>query len=68
MKNKSQVNDQAAKGGLLGIFFYLANKYNLDPEIVLLATPVIAAVMASLSSKIGDPQVASFFSDKEQKN
>lgn len=66
MKNKSQVNDQAVKGGLLGIFFYLANKYNLDAEIVLLVTPVIAALMASISSKIGDPEVASFFGDKKQ--
>jgi phage shock protein PspC (stress-responsive transcriptional regulator) len=66
MANKAQMNDQAAKGGLLGVFFYVANKYNLDPEIVLVLTPVIAALLASLSTKVGDPEVASFFSEKQE--
>ena len=66
MANKAQLNDQAVKGGLLGIFFYFANRYNLDAEIVLVLTPLIAALLASLSTKFGDPKLASFFNEKEK--
>lgn len=58
--NKMQLTDQAAKGGVLGILVYLANKANLDPEFIALCMPVLAGVLAWASTKIGDPELASF--------
>lgn len=61
---KPQVTDQAAKGGAMGLFVYFANKANLDPALIALAMPLIGAVFAFVSTKIGDPQIASFFGNK----
>ena len=58
--NKMQLTDQAAKGGVLGILVYLANKANLDQEFVALCLPVLAGILAWASTKIGDPELASF--------
>ena len=55
-----QLTDQAAKGGVLGILVYLANKANLDQEFVALCMPVLAGALAWASTKIGDPELASF--------
>lgn len=63
---KPQVTDQAAKGGAMGLFVYFAAKYNLDPALMALAMPLIGAVFAYASTKIGDPQIASFFSQKAE--
>lgn len=58
--NKMQLTDQAAKGGVLGIAVYLATKANLDQEFIALCMPVLAGVLAWASTKIGDPELASF--------
>ncbi len=58
--NKMQMADQAAKGGVMGILIYLATKANLDPEFIALCMPVVAGVLAWASTKIGDPELASF--------
>ena len=64
MSTKSQNLDQAVKGGALGVWVYLAAKQNLDAEVVAVLTPAIAYALAWLSTKIGDPTVASFLAKK----
>jgi hypothetical protein len=59
-----QVGDQSAKGGVMGIAIYFMVKYNVDPALIAMATPLLAGVLAAASKKIGDPNVASFFGDK----
>jgi hypothetical protein len=56
-----QVGDQSVKGGVLGVAIYFMSKYNMDPALIAMLTPMIAAVMAVASKKIGDPEIASFF-------
>ena len=59
--------DGAAKGGAIGIVVYLCNRYNVDPAITALAMPLVAALLALVSTKIGDPNIASFFGAPEKK-
>lgn len=59
--SKTQVGDQVAKGGIMALVVYLANKGDLDPELIAICMPLIAGVMAWVSCKIGDPAIASFF-------
>jgi len=63
--SKSQLGDQMAKGGVMGLVVYFANKGNIDPELLAICMPLIAGVMAVVSSKIGDPDIASFFDAKK---
>jgi hypothetical protein len=58
--------DQTLKGGLLGLFTYAAHYYDLDPGFVAAAMPVLAGVLAWLSSKLGDPHRASFVPTKDK--
>lgn len=62
---KNQAMDQTAKGGVLGILTYLAMKYDVDPALVALAMPLVSAVLAWASTKIGDPAIASFVGTKD---
>lgn len=64
MTNRNQSVDQTAKGGVLGIIVYLCVKYEIDPALTALAMPLVAAVLSWASTKIGDPQVASFVGSK----
>lgn len=50
----------AASGGVLGIITYLLMKIEVDPALVSMALPLIAAVLSWVSTKIGDPTIASF--------
>jgi hypothetical protein len=61
MKNNvhAQHADQTVKGGLLGLFTYLAMKYSMDPALTALLMPLIAGVLSWASSRIGDPKLAS---------
>lgn len=59
--SKTQVSDQIAKGGIMALVVYFANKGDIDPELLAICMPLIAGVMAWVSTKIGDPAVASFF-------
>lgn len=65
MEKKSQNMDQVLKGGALGVVVYLCDKYSVDPTLTALAMPLVAAVLAWASTKIGDPAVASFLAKKE---
>jgi hypothetical protein len=65
MSTKSQSLDQAVKGGALGVWIYFATtQWNLDGEVIAVLTPAIAYGLAWVSTKIGDPTVASFLAKK----
>lgn len=64
--NKSTAADGIAKGGAMGVVVYLCDKYSIDPMLTALAMPLVAAVLAMVSTKIGDPNVASFFAPKAE--
>ena len=61
-----QTADQATKGGLMGLFTYLAIHYNVDPGLIAAGMPVVAGILAWLSTKIGDPELACLFIPKTE--
>ena len=66
-KAHRQISDQTTKGGLLGIMIYTMSRNNVDPVLIGLIVPVAASVLAWVSTKIGDPDLACLFiSDKDK--
>ena len=61
-----QTADQATKGGLMGLFTYLAIHYKVDPGLIAAGMPVLAGILAWLSTKIGDPELACLFIPKSE--
>jgi hypothetical protein len=61
-----QIGDQSTKGGLLGIFVYALSKNNVDPVLIGLLVPVVASVLAYLSTLIGNKELACLFIPKRQ--
>lgn len=59
---KSQAIDQGGKGLAASLITYLLVKYGMDTELIFIVMPVITLLLAFVSSKIGDPTIASFFS------
>lgn len=55
----AQHADQTVKGGLLGVFTYLAMNYSIDPGLTAMLIPLLAGFLSYVSSKIGDPALAS---------
>lgn len=47
-----QVTDQSFKGGLMGVAMYFMAKYNMDPALMAILTPMIAATLAIVSKKV----------------
>lgn len=66
-KARKQISDQSAKGGLLGVFVYVMSKNSVDPILIGLLVPIISSVLAYVSTKIGDPELACIFVDKPDK-
>ena len=66
-KSHRQIGDQTTKGGLLGIFIYVLSRNNVDPVLIGLLVPVVASVLAWISTKIGDPNLACMFIPNEKK-
>lgn len=66
--NKPQTADQVFKSGLLGLFVYFANRWNMDPVLVSILVPMIGAVLAYASQHVGNPDLASFFESKTDKD
>lgn len=62
--NRSQNLDQSAKGGLIGVLFALGVKAGIDTSILIALSPVVAALLSQLSTKVGDPTIASFIGSK----
>ena len=66
MSNK-QIADQTFKGGLQGVICFFLWKSKLDRELIFMLMPITSTVMAWLSTKIGDPNLACLFITDEQK-
>ena len=64
---KRQIGDQTTKGGLLGIMIYALSRNNIDPVLIGLIVPVAASVLAWVSTKIGDPDLACMFIPDDKK-
>ena len=66
-KSHRQIGDQTTKGGLLGIACYAMWKAHFDPVLISMLMPVMSSVLAYLSTKIGDKDLACLFipDDKE---
>lgn len=62
-----QTVDQTLKGAVLALGGYVANKYNVDPQIIALSVPVAAGLMAWLSTLFGNKHTACLFVEKENK-
>ena len=60
-KAHRQISDQTTKGGLLGIMIYTLSRNNVDPVLIGLLVPIAASVLAWISTKIGDPDLACLF-------
>ena len=60
-KAHRQISDQTTKGGLLGVMIYTLSRNNVDPVLIGLLVPVAASVLAWVSTKIGDPDLACLF-------
>jgi len=67
-KSHRQIGDQTTKGGLIGLFIYWATQNNIDPALTALLVPIISSVLAWLSTKIGDPDLACIFIPKNDKD
>jgi hypothetical protein len=65
-KSNRQIGDQSTKGGLLGIFVYALSKNNVDPVLIGLLVPVVASVLAYLSTLIGNKDLACLFIPKDK--
>ena len=60
-KAKRQIGDQTTKGALIGLMIYGLNAQGVDPMLISLLVPVASSVLAWLSTKIGDPDLACLF-------
>jgi hypothetical protein len=66
-RSHRQIGDQTTKGGLLGIMIYTMSRNNVDPVLIGLIVPVVASVLAWVSTKIGDPDLACMFIPDDKK-
>ena len=67
-RSQRQIGDQTTKGGLLGIMIYTLSRNNVDPVLIGLIVPVAASVLAWISTKIGDPDLACMFIPDDKKD
>ena len=67
-KAKRQIGDQTTKGGVIGIMIYALSTNNVDPVLIGLLVPVASSVLAWVSTKIGDPDLACLFISNDDDN
>lgn len=67
-KAHRQISDQTTKGGLLGVMIYTLSRNNVDPVLIGLLVPIAASVLAWVSTKIGDPDLACLFIPDDKKD
>ena len=67
-KARRQIGDQTTKGGLLGVMIYAMSQNNVDPVLIGLLVPIAASVLAWVSTKIGDPDLACLFIPDDNKD
>ena len=64
---KSQTADQAGKSLVATFVTYLLVKYaKMEIDLVIIIMPALTVLLAWISSKIGDPTIASFFGGSGQ--
>ena len=68
MNSKKQIADQTLKGGIQGVICYFLWKSKLDRELIFMLMPISATVLAWISTKIGDPELACLFIDGKDKD
>jgi hypothetical protein len=61
-----QIGDQSTKGGILGIFVYVMSRNDVDPVLIGLLVPVVASVLAYLSTLVGNKELACLFIPKNK--
>ena len=66
-KSHRQIGDQTTKGGLIGIMIYALSRNNVDPVLIGLLVPVASSVLAWISTKIGDKDLACLFIPDDKK-
>jgi len=54
----------AAQGGAIGVVMYFLMKLNVDPALTAMTLPLLNSALSYLSTKVGDPTVASFIGSK----
>ena len=59
-----QTTDQTLKGAIAALMIFLATKFGVSSDVVLVAIPVVTGVLAWLSQKVGDPTIASFLNEQ----
>lgn len=67
-KAHRQISDQTTKGGLLGVMIYTLSRNNVDPVLIGLLVPIAASVLAWISTKIGNPDLACMFIPDDKKD
>jgi hypothetical protein len=65
-KSNRQIGDQSTKGGLLGIFVYALSKNDVDPVLIGLLVPIVASLLAYLSTLIGNKELACMFIPRDK--
>jgi len=60
-----QTADQTLKGAVIALLAYVLNKYEVDPGIIALTIPVVAGVMAAVSTRFGNKNTACIFVSKD---
>jgi hypothetical protein len=65
---KRQIGDQTTKGGLIGLMIYGLNAQGVDPMLISLLVPVASSVLAWISTKVGDPNLACLFIPTDDKD
>ena len=62
-----QTADQTLKGAVIALIVYVMNKYDVDPGLIAVTIPVAAALMAALSTRLGNKNTACMFVSKDDK-
>lgn len=62
---RSQTADQTMKGAITALILYFLVKLGADEQLVLIVTPIITGLLAWVSKKVGDPEIASFLNGKK---
>ena len=65
-KSNRQIGDQSTKGGLLGIFVYALSKNDVDPVLIGLLVPIVASLLAYLSTLVGNKELACLFIPRDK--
>ena len=67
MDSTKQIADQTFKGGIQGVICYFLWKSKLDRELIFMIIPISSTVLAWISTKIGDPELACLFIQNKNK-